>query len=364
MPTLRKKKDGRFFVDLYMSDGGRKVRKRISLGTTDPNEAELAYKQWCADMPAIEQQVNSKAKRNLTGGNPTLQALADWYIDVSMAARGCTDQTRHETRRRLTSMLMWFGKNNVHTIIDLEQNGHLIDKWIVEAKHLAPSTKNTHIANLRSTTKAAYESGLIDVIPIRKWPRVKEPARDYEPIALEDAREFLRILAEKHNKYADILRFLSYTGCRISDACRLKWDEIHIENGQSFAHFRQIKTGEFVAVALSQQAVKVIQSQRKSENAYVFTDRKGKELHPGHAASNLHKASKKYGFKISTKTFRQLLVSELYDAGADHALVRRITGHSSEAIQAYRRVRKSAAHDLAQKFADIFDRKTTENAQI
>jgi len=48
-----------------------------------------------------------------------------------------------------------------------------------------------------------------------------------------------------------------------------------------------------------------------------------------------------------------MIVSTLYDAGADPQMVARVTGHRSRAIEHYRKIRHGAPHILAQTYAQL-----------
>ncbi len=367
MPSLRKKNDGRYFVDYSRPRrNGKRKRCRHSLKTKNHAVAE---KRFNAFIKSIEDAppLPTNFDHDLESGNPELKSLATWYTETVMLARGCTCESRHIAGVRLDDVLNWLSDRQVYRVGDIDSTPYLLENWTAERLRThKPTTVRTRLVTLKAVFNAAFEYRLIDSLPIRRWPSVRIPAPKYDELDTQELKRFLSELRTRKSAYTKVACFLSYTGARPSDAANLKWNDIIYDEGLVFAHFRQQKTREFVSVALSRQAQEVVEMERARQTGseYVFTNAKGEPFPPRRISKALWESPRRWGFKnISAKTFRQTLVTILYDGGADDEMVRRITGHRSEAIRSYRKVRRSAAHELAQKFADVFDSETTEQVR-
>jgi integrase/recombinase XerD len=349
----RRKPDGRPYADVFI-DG---VRRRVTLlrvgeKAIDDATAEARYR---AVMDAL-----GKGRVGLATNGKRVQSLAflmQWYTDVAMVARGNRLVSIDTNRVIFRNMAAFFEAHGITTVAELAANPGVIDEYVVDRRRVsAPATIVKELARLRAMFRAAYERGMIEALPVRCWPKIKIPDAGYpEPLSRDD---FRRLLAEldKEPHTGRCIRFMAFTGCRSSDAVGLKKTDLQdLDTDEPIALLRQLKTGRHVAIALSPPAVEAIRAALADRHTskFVFVDAHGKSLGAKAIQSRVARAARRIGLEgVSSKSFRQSLVSVLYDAGADDLLVRRITGHQSQAIGAYRRLRKGAAHALAKQYAD------------
>lgn len=98
------------------------------------------------------------------------------------------------------------------------------------------------------------------------------------------------------------------------------------------------------AAALVRQAI------GKRTAGRVFLSR-GKPVNPNHLCVALRRFGETYDPPITAKTLRQFVVSTLLDLGYDLETIRRMTGHRSDAIWAYRQLRGSHVRSAAESIA-------------
>ena len=349
----RRKKDGRPYADVFI-DG---VRRRVTLLRVgekhiDDATAEARYR--------AVQDALGRGRVGLASNGRRVQSLSylfTWYTDVCMPARGNRPDSIRINRVIFRNMGAFFDAHGITTVAELAANPGVIDAYVVDRRRVsAPTTIVKELARLRAMFRAAYERGMIEALPVRCWPKIKVPDIGYpEPLSRDD---FQRLLAEldKAPHTGRCVRFMAFCGCRSSDAVNLKKTDLQdLDSDEPIALLRQLKTGRHVAIALSPPAVEAIRAALadKHTSKFVFVDAHGRPITAKVIQSRVARAARRLGLEgVSSKSFRQSLVSVLYDGGADDLLVRRITGHQSQAIGAYRRLRKGAAHALARQYAD------------
>lgn len=359
----RRKPDGRPYADLVIH--GRRVRKTLLKRAErhqgppypDDDECERRYRL----MLQAGAATLAAHTDGIQPGDPTIAELFGWYVDVVMLTRGNRPTSRDKNRvifKRWCDALRAQGIRRVH---DLARRPGAIEDHAAEMlRTYKPGSVMRDIRSLKAVFRAAVMRRVIKEDPVLEWPRYREPdPREPRPITPEEMQAFCEHLRAGtrygRSSLYNVLRFIAFTGCRPCDAAGLRRSELdHLDTDEPIAMLRQQKTGRYVAIALSPPAVDAIRDElaRGRSSTYVFLDRRGKPWtahaigqgvrHHAHALGMPH---------ITAKTFRQTVVSVLYDSGADGEMVRRITGHRSDAIEAYRRIRQSAAHDLARQFA-------------
>lgn len=346
MPTssrypIRRKPDGTYYIDLRATGDGRR-----SLHTTDKAEAERKAANTIAYL------------RSDAGEKPrTIAELCRWYCTTIMVARGCTASTIEETAAIVGKMAAFLDSAGVRTCDDLRHRPDAIDQWITSRMRdgIKPTTINHQITRLKAVISAAVSRSLIAQTPIREWPRCKvEHVREYETLTPGEFRDLLEYFAD--SEYGDLLYYLAYTGCRPVDACGLTWDRVDLDGRVTI--IRQSKTKRLVAIPLAEPVVAAIRRAglRRARSGNVFVHRDSTPVSPrrfvrwflGHSA-------KAIGRQVTAKVFRQTVVSELADSGADLKTIARITGHASQAIVTYRQIRAERAQSLIDGFADRMD---------
>lgn len=337
-------------ANIQYPNGGPRFRAALGITLDTPrDEAEAVLAAWVKTrLPAFLKQRLRKVPQG-TQEVKTLTGLADWYVDTVMAGRAGRESTMRRARRILHDFSAFATERGLDTVKDLAAHPDAIDAYAAELlKRLQPSSAKMRLAYLRAALRAAYARHMTDAIP-RSWPTFRLPDAEYEAaVNAEDIRDMLRRL--QPTQYAAIVTFLAHVGCRPVDAVRLQWAAIvDLDSPAPIAVIRQSKTGQNVAVALAPHAAEVIRQEREngSGSPYVFTKRNGRPFPVQSFINVIRRFGAAYSPKITAKSFRQHVVSTLFNAGVDAAIVRRVTGHRSDALYKYRRLRASAAHEAA-----------------
>ena len=182
----------------------------------------------------------------------------------------CYERQKPSSRRtadsRLASQLLPAFGNVPLDRID-RRSVHL---WFDRYSATAPAGANRALDVLRQIMNHAKVHGHIETNPasgIRRNPgrKLNRFLSRVEIRRLHD--ELDRCVAERpsHTAQADIIRLLSYTGCRFSEIRTLKWQEV----GVGTLDLKDSKTGPRTAY-LNSKARAIIKQQQKTDSAYVF----------------------------------------------------------------------------------------------
>jgi integrase len=116
-------------------------------------------------------------------------------------------------------------------------------------------------------------------------PKLGKPVRKTRDVNPDRLREILDPLPKRA---ARILRFIAYTGCRPSGACKLEWRDVHIDAGVCILdqHKTGDETGEPRTIYLTDEAAAVLRELRPTIGP-VFTNRFGRAYKPSGLCSIL-----------------------------------------------------------------------------
>lgn len=180
--------------------------------------------------------------------------------------------------RYVSNLIKYFGDTPLSQI-----NQSAIDQCALE---LYPaSTPVTRTAYVYTPCSAILHSAGLD-ITIRR-PKGWQGRTVTEFLNPDDASAIIRAAETIDADLALLLRFLLYTGCRVGEALKLRWDEIDI--AQSLAYIRTSKNGQPRTVRLrSDLSAQIASHSRRDDQQFVFRFRKG-----GHAYALLLRAKLK-----------------------------------------------------------------------
>lgn len=123
-------------------------------------------------------------------------------------------------------------------------------KETMEEEGLAPQTINNKLTRLSKMLRRALKRKLITAMP----PIELYPQRAGHLRYLTETEE-VALLACFEDEYLHFCKFLLYTGCRYSEATKLKWVDIN----ESYIAFMDTKNGESRAVPFTEQTASVIE---------------------------------------------------------------------------------------------------------
>lgn len=216
---------------------------------------------------------------------------------------------------------------------------------------LSKNSKLSYFNKLRACLNQAMEERIIQTNPIVGVERFKEAEGTRMYLTIEE----VKTLAQTECEYPNIKRaflFSCLTGLRRSDVLRLKWGDIHKQDGYTRIIFTQKKTGGLEYLDISAQASELL-GERGKPNENVFTD-----IHSPSCTNEAIKRwvlragiNKEITFHVARHTFAVMML----DLGTDIYTVSKLLGHRElSTTQRYAKVLDKNKQKAVSKIPDIF----------
>ena len=216
---------------------------------------------------------------------------------------------------------------------------------------LSKNSKLSYFNKLRACLNQAMEERIIQTNPIVGVERFKEAEGTRMYLTIEE----VKTLAQTECEYPNIKRaflFSCLTGLRRSDVLRLKWGDIHKQDGYTRIIFTQKKTGGLEYLDISAQASELL-GERGKPNENVFTD-----IHSPSCTNEVIKRwvlragiNKEITFHCARHTFAVMML----DLGTDIYTVSKLLGHRElSTTQRYAKVLDKNKQKAVSKIPDIF----------
>lgn len=216
---------------------------------------------------------------------------------------------------------------------------------------LSKNSKLSYFNKLRACLNQAMEERIIQTNPIVGVERFKEAEGTRMYLTIEE----VKTLAHTECEYPNIKRaflFSCLTGLRRSDVLRLKWGDIHKQDGYTRIIFTQKKTGGLEYLDISAQASELL-GERGKPNENVFTDI--------HSPSCTNEAIKRWVLRaginkeITFHCARHTFAVMMLDLGTDIYTVSKLLGHRElSTTQRYAKVLDKNKQKAVSKIPDIF----------
>lgn len=227
-----------------------------------------------------------------------------------------------------------------------------IDRLFIErfqtflAGHVSARTANTYLTKLRIVLSDAVIEGLTHSNPALNIPPLKIVEKERVYLTQDELQSLANTPCE-HPQLKNAFLFACFTGLRISDVRRLRWENIR---GDSL-HFPQKKVKTFEYLPLNESALKLIdrlKRGRAKEHVFVFhfQVRLSERLRDWARQAGIDKP---ITFHSSRHTFATIALN----SGVDLYIVSELLGHSDiKSTQIYAKIiseRKKAAVKLFPK---------------
>ncbi|MFH1748158.1 MAG: tyrosine-type recombinase/integrase, partial [Planctomycetota bacterium] len=136
-------------------------------------------------------------------------------------------------------------------------------------RNLSHETIRHYVRTATAVLKWAKEQGYMKVVPTP--PKLAKRVPKDRDVDLNRLGEILDSLPERAGR---ILRFIAYTGCRPSEACRLEWRHVHLDKKLCVIdeHKTADETGEPRTIFLPDQAADILSTMAPTIGP-VFTNR-------------------------------------------------------------------------------------------
>lgn len=222
----------------------------------------------------------------------------------------------------------------------------------------SPATANRFFALISKILSLGVEWQIIEKNPCRGIKKFKESTGRERFLSKEEIKRFLSALDEYGgNVSAQAIKFLLFTGLRLSEALETRWDDVDMEKGTLLIHMDRAKSGKSRHVVLNRLAQEVLRTmleQRATDGIFVFP---GKKI--GQHLSGPKRVFEAVRNKAKITEFRIHDVRHTYastaagSAGVNLFLLQKLLGHgSSQMTQRYAHLTGESLRKATENVAD------------
>lgn len=207
------------------------------------------------------------------------------------------------------------------------------------AQERKPGSVNTMMSALRSVFAMAHRKGYIRSNPCAEINDLPNPNRSGTASALSrrilTRTEVARLLeAARPGRDFTLYLMLYHTGCRVSEALALRWEDLNLEGLLPTLTVLQGKGGKGRVIRLSERLRETLTELRPQDaepNGLVFATRTGGPMARNNVWTSLRRAARQSGIDrdISPHWFRHAHASHALDGGAPVQSVKETLGHAS-----------------------------------
>ncbi len=205
----------------------------------------------------------------------------------------------------------------------------------------APRTIQVKVLHAARVLRWAHRRGFIELMP--DVPVMEKPSRHPRDYDQSQLREIFAALPESTKQ---IIRFILDTGCRPSEACKLRWEDVDLNVGLCVLDRHKIvkRTGEPRTIALTPAARAILDGIPRREG-FVFLNRLKQPYKPGGLRTTLRRCTEdKYS---SVYSLRHTRAQSILDNGGSLEDVAAILGNSVQTATIYAKIRGERARRVA-----------------
>ena len=230
-----------------------KLRENRQYGTGPQTVAELK------DQVKEAREIEEKAKADKAKQQVSLRDY--WHEHYS--AFGKRSKKANTFEKEESHFKHWLEPN----LGDRPLMSITIDDWdrlmrLFDKADLKPRTKEYISGTLRRIMRHARDRGIPVTIPTARQIGATSPQnnRRMRVITQDEQTAILEALQARNPAAYRITSFAFLTGCRISEAARLKWSEVDLESTPGNITFRDTKNKEERIIAISQKLRELLES--------------------------------------------------------------------------------------------------------
>lgn len=230
---------------------------------------------------------------------------------------------KKEIERDIEEFILPYMKKNNLAINDIQLR-HVQDMCAGISEDYEPSTRRRKMATIR----AFFNFHQMKFI----YPKIKIPKKSIEWLTIGEQQKVVQCVPPQHQP---IIRFLITYGCRASEACNLRREDVDLE--KQVITFKERKNDQDNAVAIPEEAKLILKNDKVTNLEYVFCTATGKKYNHQMLYYIWTRASKKAGVKVMPlkNGTRHSLASQLLEAGESPVAVSRILGNSPGVVMRY-----------------------------
>jgi len=325
-----------------------------SLGTTNRREAQrIADKEMEGLRLADETEAIAELKKRLESKQAAAQGIKRreslkvvdaWEAYIASGNRNdISPSTLKMYEHYWNAFTQWLGDEHPHITVLERVTYEVAEGYKQTFQNRTGRTFNAHRAFLRSFFNVLAEKSGLDENPWAKLKKRTEHSQGRRPFTQE---ELLLIFEHAGGEIRIIMGLGLYTGCRMGDACRIRWDQIDWStNTLSYTpHKTESKKPQTVRVPLHPFLREILSDASPKKQGYVTP-----ELADMYETRGPHSVSKRIqtffkniGFQTTSSgkgklshvevgfhSLRHSTVSLLRNAGAAQSTSQALVGHSS-----------------------------------
>ena len=204
-----------------------------------------------------------------------------------------------------------------------------------------PRTIQVKVQAAARVLRWGHNRGFIPVMP--ELPTLEKPPKHPRDYSHADLQKIFTSLPESARP---ILLFILETGCRPSEACKLRWEHVDLETRLCVIERHKIvkRTGEPRMIALSPAAAEILEAIPKHDG-HVFLNRLKKPFKPGGLRTTLRRCTN--GAHRSVYSLRHTRAQTILDNGGSLEDVAAILGNSVSTATVYAKIRAERARRVA-----------------
>jgi len=304
--TVQGKRGTSYGIDYINPITDQRVRKIVKGAKSERDAAKYRGIELAdAERGKLDQAYGLRAKQKPM----TFEKMASLYLE--WAKENLKDP--RTVKDRISVLNRYFGRKLLTDITPW-----MVEKFkMTRAKEVTKSTVNTQLSVLRQIFVKAIEwkrfSGPHPMTTVRQFkiPKGKKPG------ALTPEQAQAIIDAVPYPVRQDMVRYAFYTGWRIGEIRRLKWDHVDFEEGT--AYIVDPKNRQSVELELAPEALEVIKRQPK-RGEYVFCKIDGRP-YTTNMRFTIKNAAKKAGVYLPPRKawhiFRRTWATMMLQSGCD-----------------------------------------------
>lgn len=254
-----------------------------------------------------------------------------------------------EAREERERVLGAFAQHLGHLDVDEAKAFHLSDWVEANPAWKSISTKRQKANMVRAAFSWAFDGERISRNPFRTVRYAEAERRPDMPDEV-----FERACQAASKPFGMVLRFLRYTGCRLTELCNAHWDDVNLEKGVWVIprHKSRRYTGRPKVVALVPEAVELlykrqadvkaqaslflgVECPKPGKGALLFCNGSGKAWSRQSLYLNWKRLKRREGLQcvgVSLHGIRHRALSAAIAAGAPLKLISEQAGHQSTAV--------------------------------
>ncbi len=234
-------------------------------------------------------------------------------------------QKNHCTRISLEDI----DKDFCRSFINFLRNAESSAAHKKDDRKLHQSAIHGYVVTISAALNKAVRDGIIDKNPFRmleKWEKVPKRDREREFLTMDEIKILMRTPID-HEEMKRAFLFSCFTGLRLSDVLKLRWDEIRESNENvMYVRTQMEKTKEYVTVPLSREAMRWLPPRRESEIVFcevpLSRNTRNKSIRNWIKASGI---KKRITFHCARHTFATMMLS----LGGDLYTTSKLLGHKN-----------------------------------